>query len=97
MPVCGLISSYNDEGSIAGPKDFGNILMRRLTIKGFIVSDYLARFPEALAELVPLVVSGRLKWKTHVVEGIENAPEAVNLMFSGANDGKLLVRVSPDP
>ena len=97
IALCGLISAYNQEGPIAGPKDFSRILMRRLLVKGFIVTDYLPRFGEAIAALAPLVASGRLKWKTHVVDGLENAPEAVKLLFTGAHDGKLLVRVSPEP
>jgi len=97
MPLCGMISTYNDDGPVAGPKDFARILMRRLTIKGFIVTDYLPRFGEAVGALAPLVASGQLKWKAHVVDGLENAPEAVKLLFSGAHDGKLLVRVSPEP
>ncbi len=97
MPVCGLISTYNDDAPVAGPRDFSRILMRRLLVKGFIVTDYLPRWGEAIGALAPLVASGRLKWKTHIVDGLENAPEAVKLLFSGAHDGKLLIRVSPEP
>ena len=97
MPLCGLISTYNTDGPVPGPKDFSWILMRRLLVKGFIVTDYLPRWGEAVAALAPLVASGQLKWKAHVVQGLENAPEAVNLLFSGAHDGKLLVGVSPEP
>jgi NADPH-dependent curcumin reductase CurA len=97
MPVCGLISTYNNDGPVAGPSDFSRILMRRLLVKGFIVIDYLPRFGDAIAALTPLVASGQLKWKTHLVDGLEAAPEAVKLLFSGAHDGKLLVRVSPEP
>ncbi|MDP3870578.1 NADP-dependent oxidoreductase [Phenylobacterium sp.] len=97
MALCGMISTYTIDGQIPGPKDFARVLMRRILIKGFIVIDYLPRAAEAMAELIPLVASGQLKWKTHTVDGLENAAEAVKLLFTGAHDGKLLVRISPEP
>ncbi len=97
VALCGLISTYNDPGPPAGPTDFGRVLMRRLLIKGFIVTDYLGRAPEGFAELTSLVLAGKLKWKAEVVDGLENAVDAVGRLFTGAHDGKLLVRVSPEP
>ena len=97
MPLCGMISGYNSEGVAAGPTDFGRVLMHRLLIKGFIVIDYLPRAGEAFAELAPMVLSGQIKWKAHVVDGLENAAEAVKRLFTGDHDGKLLVRISPEP
>ena len=97
MSLCGMISTYNQEGPPAGPRDFGRILMRRLMIKGFIIIDYLHRAGEAFAELGPLVASGELKWKAHVEDGLENALDAVHRLFTGDHDGKLLIRVSPEP
>jgi NADPH-dependent curcumin reductase CurA len=97
MAVCGLISTYNDPGPAKGPIDFGRVLMRRLLIKGFIVIEYLPRAAEAFAAMTPMVLDGRLKWKAHVEDGLENAVEAVGRLFTGEHDGKLLVRVSPEP
>lgn len=97
MPLCGMISTYNTEGAVPGPKDFSRILMRRLLVRGFIVTDYFPRMAEAMAALTPLVRDGRLQWKTHVVQGLENAADSLNLLFSGGNDGKLLVQVGPEP
>jgi NADPH-dependent curcumin reductase CurA len=97
MSLCGLISTYNQEGPLEGPGDFARMLMRRLTIKGFIIIDYLPRAGEAFAELGPLVASGELKWKAHVEDGLENALGAVGRLFTGDHDGKLLIRVSPEP
>lgn len=96
MPLCGMISTYNSE-TAPGPSDFGRVLMHRILIKGFIVIDYLPRAAEALAELAPLVASHQLKWKAHVVDGLENALDAMGRLFTGDHDGKLLVRVSPEP
>jgi NADPH-dependent curcumin reductase CurA len=97
VALCGMISTYNQDGPVAGPADFGRVLMRRLLIKGFIVIDYIPRAQEAFAELLPLVLSGKIKWKTQVVPGLEHAPETVKRLFVGNHDGKLLVGVSPPP
>jgi NADPH-dependent curcumin reductase len=93
MPLCGLISGYNAE-EMAGPADFGRVLMKRINIQGFIVIDYIAQWADAAAKLAGLALEGKIKWRDHVVDGLENAPSAVNMLFSGANDGKLMVRVS---
>jgi NADPH-dependent curcumin reductase CurA len=97
MSLCGMISTYNQDPPVGGPRDFARILMRRLMIKGFIIIDYLHRAPEAFAELGPLVAGGELKWKVHVDDGLENALESVKRLFTGDHDGKLLIRVSPEP
>ncbi len=97
VALCGMISTYNLDTPAPGLDDFARILMRRLTIKGFIIIDYLPRAGEAFADLGPMLLSGQLKWKAHVVDGLENAAEAVKLLFTGAHDGKLMVRVSAEP
>ena len=97
MSLCGMISTYNNDERPAGPKDFSRILMHRLTIKGFIIIDYLPRAAEAMAELIPWVMSGQIKWKAHVEDGLENAMDILQRLFTGDHDGKLLVRVSPEP
>jgi NADPH-dependent curcumin reductase CurA len=97
MPLCGLISTYNDEGARKGPTNFQQILMKRILVKGFIVIDYLPRFGEAAMELAGLVLQGKLKYKVHVEQGLENAVAALPRLFTGDHDGKLLVQVSPEP
>lgn len=97
MAVCGMISSYNSDGPMAGPTDFGRVLMQRLTIRGFVVLDYFSRAREAYTELADWIAAGQLRWKDHVVHGLEAAPEAMNRLFSGDHDGKLMVQVSDEP
>jgi NADPH-dependent curcumin reductase CurA len=98
VSVCGLISSYNACAPMRGPADFGRVLMQRLTIRGFVIVDYVARFPEGLAALSGWVAAGRLKWRDHVLEGgIAAAPAALTRLFSGDHDGKLVLRISPEP
>ena len=96
IPVCGLISMYNDWSS-AGPKMYRNILMKTLTVSGFLVSDYAERFGESLEALGQWIAEGKIKFKVDVVEGIENAPSAVNKLFSGENNGKLVIQTSKEP
>ena len=96
IPVCGLISMYNDWNE-PGPKMFRNILMKRLTVKGFLVSDYLDRYSESLESLSLWMSEGKIQYKVDVVEGIENAPSAVNKLFTGENKGKLIVKVTDEP
>jgi NADPH-dependent curcumin reductase len=95
--ICGLISQYNELVPPPGPRFIGNLLIKRARMEGFIVMDYQARFPEALRALARWMAEGRLRYRTDIVEGLEQAPTAVNRLFDGANIGKLLVRVSDDP
>ena len=96
IPVCGLISMYND-WETPGPKMFRNILMKRLTVKGFLVSDYLDRYAQSLEALSEWMAEGKIQYKVDIVEGIENAPSAVNKLFTGENTGKLVIKVSDEP
>ncbi|MDF8335665.1 NADP-dependent oxidoreductase [Novosphingobium sp. HBC54] len=97
MALCGLITGYNSDGPLAGPSDFGRILMQRLTVRGFIVIDYMARAREAMADLGQWVADGKLRWKDHIVDGLENAPAALDRLFTGNHDGKLMVAISDLP
>lgn len=94
MALCGMISTYNNEGPMPGPSDFGRILMNRLTVQGFIVLDYLPRAREAIDALTGWILDGRLRWKDHVVEGLDRAPDALARLFSGNHDGKLILQIS---
>ncbi|OMC40601.1 NADP-dependent oxidoreductase [Mycobacterium sp. GA-1841] len=97
MAVCGLISAYNSDGPMAGPTDFGRVLMNRLTIQGFVILDHFSRAREAYDDLAAWVQSGRLHWKDHVIAGLDSAPEAMNRLFTGDHDGKLMVQIADEP
>ena len=71
--------------------------MKRLLVKGFIVTDYLPRFPEALEDLKRWLIGGQIKYRVDIVDGLENATVAVRNLFDGSNQGKLMVRVSDEP
>lgn len=91
---CGMISAYNDEQVRAAPANYPLILMNRLKVQGFIATDLYARYPEAIRALATLHLQGKLKWRYHEISGLEQADAAVRMLFSGANHGKLMVKVS---
>jgi len=91
--LCGAISSYNDRGASTGPANYRMLIVRRGRMQGFIILDYLDRFPEAQAEMAGWLASGAVKSSEHIVAGLENAPEALNLLFTGGNTGKVIVEV----
>ena len=92
--LCGLISQYNATRPVPGPYYFNNVVTRRARIEGFIVLDYMHRAEEAARELSQWHAEGRLRYRVDVVEGLENAPHALNKLFDGSNQGKLIVKVS---
>lgn len=91
--LCGAISSYNDRGAATGPANYSNLISNRGRMEGFIILDYLERFPEAQAEMAGWLAAGKVKSAEHIVEGLENAPEALNLLFTGGNTGKVIVQL----
>lgn len=94
VALCGLISGYNSPDPPAGPRSFGNLLVQRALLQGFIVLDHFDRLPEAVTELSGWIKDGRLEGLETVVEGFEQLPTAINMLFDGANVGKLVVRVA---
>jgi NADPH-dependent curcumin reductase len=98
IPVCGLISMYNatslSPGQILLPHLMRAILSKRLTFRGFIVSDFSARYGDFMRDVSAWVREGHIKYREDVVEGLENAPRALIGLLRGENFGKLLVRVA---
>ena len=98
VPVCGLIAHYDADARSDGP-DFAPSLMRavltkRLTLRGFIIVDYEARFAEFRDQMSAWVQGGAIKYREDVVDGLENAPAAFLGMLTGRNFGKLVVKVA---
>ena len=92
--ACGGISGYNDEKSRPGPANLFNITTKRLTMRGMIVSDSLARRGEFEKEVGGYLQSGKLKNKETVVEGLDQAEEAFIGLFKGENIGKMVVKLT---
>ena len=91
MAVCGMISGYN--GEAIPLEDPRLILTSRLKLQGFIVSEHMNLWPEALKELGQRVASGQLKYRESVALGLEHAPEAFLGLLKGKNFGKQLVKL----
>jgi NADPH-dependent curcumin reductase CurA len=89
--LCGLISGYTkDEPGLAS---FVTVLEKRLRVQGFILVDYVSRFMEAATQLGQWKMFGKLKDRETIVEGLEKAPDAINMLFTGGNTGKLIVKL----
>jgi len=99
VPVCGLIAQYNDtEASVPkwASSMMRSVLTKRLTIRGFIVSDFAARRSDFLRDMSQWVREGKVRHRECVTEGLDSAPGAFMGLLKGANFGKQLVRVGPD-
>lgn len=94
--ICGLISTYNASEPVPGPYMFRNVIMKRLVIEGFVILDYAAHFAEYHAKLIEWMRSGKLKYRLHIVDGLENASDALKMLYTGGNNGKLMVRIAAD-
>jgi NADPH-dependent curcumin reductase CurA len=90
--LCGAIATYNDR-KVAGPGNYRALIARRGRMEGFIILDYVDRFPEAQLQMGGWIAEGKVKFATHLVAGLEQAPEALNLLFTGGNTGKVIVEV----
>jgi NADPH-dependent curcumin reductase CurA len=95
--LCGAISTYNTDALPVGPSNYRNLIVQRGRMEGFIILDYLDRFPEAQLEMAGWVVDGKIQHAEDVVDGLEHAPDALNRLFTGANTGKVVVKVSEEP
>ncbi len=93
IPVCGMIAQYNATAPVPGPTNLTSIIGNRLLLKGFIVSDYAARSAEFYTDMAQWLGSGQLKYEETVLDGIVSAPEAFIGLFTGANMGKMLVKL----
>ena len=94
IALCGLISGYNATEVPPGPKNIRAVLTQRLKMQGLIVFDWADRVPEAIAQLGQWHKEGRLKIREDVREGgIDDFPEVLNLLYTGGNFGKLVLKV----
>jgi len=90
--ACGAIANYNDTETATGPSLLPLVVYKFLTIKGFLIADYAARFPEGLAQLAQWLNEGKLHYRETVLDGFERLPEALIGLFEGLNEGKMLVK-----
>ncbi len=90
--LCGAISQYNEDRPV-GPRNYLNLIIKRARMEGFLILDYLDRFPEAQLRMAGWVMEGKIHHREHLVDGLEHAGDALNLLFSGGNTGKVIVRL----
>lgn len=95
VALCGAISGYN-AGETAGIKNYGNLIVRRAIMQGFLIFDFAPRYGEAVSALSQWIAAGEIAFRVDVQEGLENAPTTFQRIFTGANQGKQLLRLA-DP
>lgn len=91
--LCGAISDYNN-AKPKGLTSYMNIITQRAKLQGLIILDYAPQYAAAREVIAGWLADGSLKRKFHIVEGLENAPKALPMLFNGGNTGKLVVHVS---
>jgi NADPH-dependent curcumin reductase len=91
--ICGAISQYNNKEAVKGPANYLSLLVNRARMEGFVVMDYATQFAAAGQEMAGWIMSGKLKSKEHIVEGLETFPETLQKLFKGENFGKLVLKV----
>jgi NADPH-dependent curcumin reductase len=101
VPVCGHVAEYNLVERHIGPDKmpdlFLAILGKRLTLRGFVVSDFMHEMQDFVRDMGGWLGAGRIKYREDIVDGLDAAPAALQRMLRAENFGKPLVRVSPDP
>jgi len=94
IPVCGVLSAYNEQGAHYGVKNLHLFFDKSLTMEGFVLQAHKARWPEARAEIADLIADGKFVSLETIADGIENAPAAFIGMLEGRNIGKQLVKLA---
>jgi NADPH-dependent curcumin reductase CurA len=93
LVICGQISMYNADKPDIGLRPQPFILVNSAVMRGFIITQYVARFAEGIAQLAAWFTSGKLKHAETIAEGFENTPQAFLGLFSGENLGKQIVKL----
>jgi NADPH-dependent curcumin reductase CurA len=94
--VCGTASIASWNPAPLGPRVERHLLVKRARMQGFLVFDYAARYPECLIRLTEWVKAGSIRYREDILDGIEQAPDAIAGLYRGDNLGKCLIRLVPD-
>ncbi len=92
VAICGAISQYNNTTPVNGPSNYLSLLVSRARMEGFIVFDFVQRYPEAIKAMAGWMAEGKLLSKEQIEDGIENFPTVLLKLFSGGNFGKLIIK-----
>lgn len=93
ISICGAISQYNNTDGVVGPKNYLSLLVNSAKMEGFVVFNYAKRYHEGVKDIARWIGEGKLYPREHVVDGIETFPDSLNMLFSGGNFGKLVIKV----
>lgn len=97
IPVCGMIASYNNAGSLSEPvTGLFNMIYNRLTMKGFVSYEFEPIRAQFLTDMKRWIKEGKIKYRETIVDGIERSPEALIGLFKGENTGKMIVRLAKE-
>jgi len=92
IPLCGYISQYT--GGAEGIQNLSVLIAKRAKLEGFLVLDHMNRAKEITKQLAAWVIEGKLSYRLDIVKGLHEAPLAINKLFEGTNDGKLVIEVA---
>jgi NADPH-dependent curcumin reductase CurA len=92
--ICGAISQYNTTTEIKGPSNYLALLVKRARMEGIVVFDYIKRYPEAVKEMSLWMAQGQFHTREDIVQGLEQFPNALMMLFNGENFGKLILQVA---
>ncbi|MDB5839867.1 MAG: NADP-dependent oxidoreductase [Herminiimonas sp.] len=94
--ICGAISQYNNTTPVKGPANYLSLLINRARMEGIVVFDYADRYSVGVSEMARWMKEGSLKTREDIVQGLENFPDALLMLFEGRNFGKLILQVAPE-
>ncbi|RFP15922.1 MULTISPECIES: NADP-dependent oxidoreductase [unclassified Duganella] len=94
--ICGAISQYNNTTPVKGPANYMSLLVNRARMEGIVVFDYADRYHLGIAALGKWMKEGKVKSKEDIVQGLEQFPQALNMLFEGKNFGKLVLQVAAE-
>jgi NADPH-dependent curcumin reductase CurA len=93
IAICGTASYASWDPWNEGPRPERHLLVKRATMRGFLTTDFAARYEEAAAALAGWIREGKLKYREDVLQGMESAPGSIEKLYSGENQGKLIIRL----
>lgn len=90
--VCGMIADYTAAEPAPGP-NWITLVKKRINIRGFAMPDHLGDAAKLTEKLTPYVMAGKIKYRTHIIEGLESSVDGLNMFIDGSNRGKLIVKL----
>jgi len=97
IAVCGMISAYNNFGAVSEPvTTLSNMIYNRVMMRGFVFYEFESKRAQFLEDMKGWIKQGLMKYRTTIVQGIEQAPTALIGLFTGANTGKMVVQLAKD-